>query len=728
VRQAAPATDGPVRARRFRQVVQRLRQRRHDRHLEDRARTVRVDRQRAEGLEEQRDLRLRRHRERRTGRRADVRQEGVRVLRDRAAGRRIGQVVAEQQRAVGQRAGADDRGRRRVGHRAVTLGELQDHRLRPVAGVRLLADRRGVGDRVAGLLHPLVALQHLLDRTGARHRVDRRRQVAQRDVLVEVVRHRQLCGRRQVQQLRLARRERQAGQHAERAESCDLGDRAARHVRHAGLHRTFDAEEDRAVDAAERLAGVVDAVRIEIGRAVAVDVDADLDLAHQLHQVRHRLAQAVTAGDDGQRTDRADAFGRVDLAVAVLVDAAPARGHDDRRAAGRQHVQHALRAAAMAGDADRDGGDAVVREGRRDGPRRAIHAVGEPMPEDRDRPAAGRARTARQEHFHDQVVDALRLRHPGHRAGDRDHLRGVGVVGRAELGERHARDRAGIDLQRRRRHEGRGERRCGAGLLLPLDALQPRDRKHGAHRAAVADHEVRARRRCGLDLGTDLQQVGADALGREHAERDGLLARRARGVPGIEQCLAVVGERAVLGLAEVQVVAETAEVAGLDRVAGGIAHAVGDDQQVARMLFEQLVGFDHQRLRGDVPLDLVDADLAARAGATECVAQVHEVDGVAVDRGDVDVAGERDRDARLGVEAVERVDHVDVGAVGHAHRAVRLRQRHALERVVREVGLREAVARERAGGRVGHVEADGDAGGQRQGGGQAQRDEHGGRP
>ena len=44
---------------------------------------------------------------------------------------------------------------------------------------------RRVRDRVAGLGHPLGFVDRLLDRTRARHRVDERGQVPERDVLVE---------------------------------------------------------------------------------------------------------------------------------------------------------------------------------------------------------------------------------------------------------------------------------------------------------------------------------------------------------------------------------------------------------------------------------------------------------------------------------------------------------------------------------------------------------------
>src|SRR5207253_9264535 len=80
------------------------------RRLEEDARTVRVDRDRAVGVEERRDLPLRGEPERSTRiGQADVRQERVRV-RTRTDGR-PGEVVPEERRAVGAAAGPQNRRR-----------------------------------------------------------------------------------------------------------------------------------------------------------------------------------------------------------------------------------------------------------------------------------------------------------------------------------------------------------------------------------------------------------------------------------------------------------------------------------------------------------------------------------------------------------------------------------------------------------------------------------------
>ena len=97
------------------------------------------------------------------------------------------------------------------------------------------------------------------------------------------------------------------------------------------MHLGLDGHEGRPVDAAERLAEVGDPAAVEVALAVAVDVDADLDLPHELEQVDHGLAQAVPVADERVRRGGVHALGRVDRAVAVLVDAAAAGREGHRR-------------------------------------------------------------------------------------------------------------------------------------------------------------------------------------------------------------------------------------------------------------------------------------------------------------------------------------------------------------------------------------------------------------
>ena len=66
----------------------------------------------------------------------------------------------------------------------------------------------------------------------------------------------------------------------------------------------LESDEVDPVDAAERLAGVEDPRGVEIRCPVRVDVEPDLDLADELHQVDHRLAQPVTVADERVRGER----------------------------------------------------------------------------------------------------------------------------------------------------------------------------------------------------------------------------------------------------------------------------------------------------------------------------------------------------------------------------------------------------------------------------------------
>ena len=296
----------------------------------------------------------------------------------------------------------------------------------------------GVGGRVAGLLRPLRPLEQLLDRARPRHRVDQRRQVAQRHVLVPVE-------RRQVDQRRRPAEQVQRHEPAERgAQPRDLDDRAAGNVRHAEPDVRLDGEELRPVDAAERLARVRDPRRVEVAGAVAVDVHPDLDLAHELHQVDDGLSEAVAVRDQRVRREGVDALGRVDRRIRVLVDAAAAGGKDDGRAGGAVDDQRPERAAAVADDVDRDRGDPTPCQRRGDQERARVLVVAEAVPEDRDRPAAGRRCPGGQEEVEVEAVRPL----DGcadDRPRRRNHPRRVLVVGRVEGAERDRPDAAGIE-------------------------------------------------------------------------------------------------------------------------------------------------------------------------------------------------------------------------------------------------------------------------------------------
>ena len=217
---------------------------------------------RAVAREERRDLRLRGDRVRRSRRRCRCWSGRCADSWHAPPDRREGEVVAEEGRAIGQIAGAHDR--LVVGFGTV-MSPFANWKITGLAALPCSGCLRMNGAYVTGL--PDCDTHSVRSNTSAiaiapGHVVDHRRLVAQRDVLVEhqVERQRHARRRRQVDERRLARRKRDRAEHAKhRAQAHDLDDRAAGHVRHAGLDRRLDAEEDRAVDAAERLPGVVDA-------------------------------------------------------------------------------------------------------------------------------------------------------------------------------------------------------------------------------------------------------------------------------------------------------------------------------------------------------------------------------------------------------------------------------------------------------------------------------------
>ena len=112
------------------------------------------------------------------------------------------------------------------------------------------------------------------------------------------------------------------------------------------------------------------------------------------------------------------------------------------------------------------------------------------------------------------------------------------------------------------------------------------------------------------------------------------------------------------------------------------------------MLIEELVGLGVESVRHGVPNHLVDSDCGPCARPVPGIAQAHEENGAAVDGCQVNGAAERDRDARLKVEPVKRVDDVDVRTVGGPDRAVGLWQVHAEPGELAVVRLREPVGGE----------------------------------
>lgn len=90
------------------------------------------------------------------------------------------------------------------------------------------------------------------------------------------------------------------------------------------------------------------------------------------------------------------------------------------------------------------------------------------------------------------------------------------------------------------------------------------------------------------------------------------------------------------------------------------------------MLIEQRVGLKHQSVGGRIPKNLVDADFFAGAGVGKRVAKINEIDRIAIYTSHIDRAGEWHGNAWLRREAIERVQHIAVGAIAWTDRAIRL--------------------------------------------------------
>jgi hypothetical protein len=106
----------------------------------------------------------------------------------------------------------------------------------------------------------------------------------------------------------------------------------------------------------------------------------------------------------------------------------------------------------------------------------------------------------------------------------------------------------------------------------------------------------------------------------------------------------------------------------------GVEDAPGDDDAVSAVLIEESIDLEVERMSRDIRDDLVDTDaLAATAMTPTGAPETHHENRVARDRAQVDLATERHRDARVQPPAVERVDNVEVVAVGGLQGAVGIR-------------------------------------------------------
>src|SRR5437016_12145794 len=156
---------------------------------------------------------------------------------------------------------------------------------------------------------------------------------------------------------------------------------------------------------------------------------------------------------------------------------------------------------------------------------------------------------------------------------------------------------------------------------------------------------------------------------------------------------AMIGVAIVTVIAVAIVIEKVLERPSSYRTSRRVEDAVGDDEEIARVLVEELVGLGVQRVGRRIPHDLVDAHDVTAAAAV-AVAHADEEHGTAAHAGDVDRPGEWDREPRLAVEAVERIDDGDGGAVRRPGGTVELREVHPEPGAGVAVEEREAAARE----------------------------------
>src|SRR5215813_891552 len=131
---------------------------------------------------------------------------------------------------------------------------------------------------------------------------------------------------------------------------------------------------------------------VEVCRPSAVDVDADLDHAHELHEIHDGLPQSVPHRDNRPWCGRLEPLIGPDDAIAVLVGAAAARYERHRTADRPIDYEGAERPKTMPDRIDRDGRDPAGRHRGRNAEcrHRALFAAPVPVAENRDWPAGDR--------------------------------------------------------------------------------------------------------------------------------------------------------------------------------------------------------------------------------------------------------------------------------------------------------------------------------------------------
>src|SRR2546427_3562839 len=107
----------------------------------------------------------------------------------------------------------------------------------------------------------------------------------------------------------------------------------------------------------------------------------------------------------------------------------------------------------------------------------------------------------------------------------------------------------------------------------------------------------------------------------------------------------------VMAIAVTIVIEKVLERPSSYRTSRRVEDAVGDDEEIAPVLVEELVGLGVQRVGRRIPHDLVDAHDVTAAAAV-AVAHADEEHGAAAHAGDDDAPGEWVREARRGAAGV----------------------------------------------------------------------------
>src|SRR5262249_30997849 len=103
--------------------------------------------------------------------------------------------------------------------------------------------------------------------------------------------------------------------------------------------------------------------RVDIREAIPIDVHADLDDPHELHEVDDRLQERVAKLNRPRALPcRARSFDLADAVVTVLIDTTAGVGKDQRCAVRLGDLEFREWPEALAYVIDTDGGDPVLRE------------------------------------------------------------------------------------------------------------------------------------------------------------------------------------------------------------------------------------------------------------------------------------------------------------------------------------------------------------------------------